>query len=174
MKEIYQLKITLTGSKPPIWRRVLVPSDFTLNQLHDVIQNCFAWDGSHLYAFEIGKKSYDDENPRSLNKKLNTFSFGVKSKFKYIYDFGDYWEHDILVEKILADNAKNKYPQCTGGARAAPPEDCGGVHGYEYKLSVLTDKKHPEYEEVSEWLGEDFDPQAFDVEEANAELEFLR
>jgi hypothetical protein len=174
MKDVYQFKITLVGSKPPIWRRVLVPSTLTLNQLHDVIQACFEWDHSHLYAFEINKELHDDEAPSTLAKKLNKLPIGVNSKFKYIYDFGDHWEHSIALEKILPADSRMQYPYCIMGARAAPPEDCGGIWGYEHNLTVLADKDHPEHAEILEWMGCEIDPEDFNGLEVNERLKYLR
>lgn len=169
MTEIYQFKITLAHSKPSIWRRVLVPSSFSLRKFHDVIQTCFNWDGSHLYLFDIYKEILDDEQPRSLSQKLSKLGLNLKKKFRYIYDFGDDWEHDIVLEKIILDKA-NIYPFCVAGERAAPPEDCGGVCAYEEKLEILADKNHPDYEEVLEWMGEDFIPELFNIAQINKQL----
>lgn len=174
MEEIYQLKITIADSKPPIWRRVLVSSTYTLDKLHDVIQACFEWEHSHLYGFEISGKIYDDETPGSLSKSLHSLSLGTQQVFKYIYDFGDNWEHTVVLEKIAPNDSSKNFPYCLGGERAAPPEDCGGIWGYENKLEVLADKEHPDYEDILGWMGNNIEPELFDLKEVNERLASLR
>jgi len=174
MQQVYQFKITLSGSKPPIWRRVLAPSDFSLEKFHKIIQACFDWYECHLYAFEIFNECYDDENPRSLSKKLSALEIGEKDKFEYIYDFGDCWEHIILLEKVLPYNIADDLPVCVAGKRATPPEDCGGIWGYADNLAIVADSSHPEHEEIKEWMGEDLDPEFFDIDKINARLGSLR
>lgn len=173
MHSIYQFKITLVGSRPPIWRRVLVPAHFTLKELHEVIQNTFDWEQSHLYSFEHLGKRYDDENPKSISKKLSELNIKEKSQLEYTYDFGDNWEHTVLLEKIITQEKEKIYPCCIAGNMAAPPEDAGGVWGYEHKRAILEDKNHPEYEALLEWMGEDFDADAFDQEAINERLRNL-
>ena len=174
MKTNYQFKITLAGSDPTIWRKVVVPSTFTLEQLHEVIQACFDWDGYHLYAFELFGKMVDDQHPSSLTKQLSALELKEKSKFKYIYDFGDDWLHMIELEKIIPDDGVKDLPTCLTGKRAGPPEDCGGIWGYESKLAVLADKTHPDYEDISEWMGDDITPEVFDIAGANKRLAEIR
>ena len=139
-QSIYQLKITLKGCRPPIWRRVQVRGDSTLEQLHWVIQLSMGWTNSHLHSFRIRGIEYGvpmpelgfdemglrDEQPVKLSKVIS----GEKFKFSYLYDFGDSWDHDILVEKVLEVDPNTDYPICIKGKRACPPEDCGGVWGY--------------------------------------------
>jgi hypothetical protein len=173
---VYQVKITLNGIKPPIWRRVQV-KDGSLAELHDVIQTCIGWDDYHLHVFVIGSEQYglpeqweDPEVGDSRKVRLNhLIAQGVK-KFRYIYDMGDSWEHTILIEKTLPVEAGVQYPRCIAGERACPPEDCGGPWGYADLLEVLQDPEHPEHEERLEWLGGEFDPEAFNLDEVNAEL----
>ncbi len=173
MKTIYQFKITLKHSKPPIWRRVLVPSSYTLKELHYVIQDCFEWTDSHFFSFIIFGECHDDENPGLLSKRLNTLELCEKMKFSYIYDFGDGWDHTIILEKILLDEHKMNNTVCIKGKRAGPFEDCGGIWGYENLINILTDKNHPEYDEMFEWVGEvEFDPEAFDLNEINERLAY--
>jgi len=133
---IYQLKITLKDSKPPIWRRVLVPGSFRLGKLHRVIQIAMGWTDSHLHMFIVngnyyGVPSPDDYEPvkSETRFKLETIAPPVKGKFIYEYDFNDNWIHTVLVEKILPPAPGEKYPQCITGKRACPPEDVGGVWG---------------------------------------------
>lgn len=173
-KEIYQFKIDLKDIKPKIWRRVLVPSSFTLKKLHAVIQECFGWGDCHLYAFDIFGEQYDDEIPRSLTMKLNKLNLAVKKKFTYLYDFGDSWEHNIVLENILPDDGSKNFPYCVAGECAAPPEDCGGPPGYEHLLEVICDQNHEDHEEMMEWLGESFVPELCDIKKMNEQLSYLR
>jgi hypothetical protein len=173
---VYQAKITLNGIKPPIWRRVQV-EDGTLGKLHDVIQTCMGWDDYHLHVFVIGSEQYglpeqweDPEVGDSRKVRLNhLIAQGVK-KFLYIYDMGDSWEHTIRIEKTLPIEAGINYPRCIAGERACPPEDCGGPWGYGDLLEALQDPEHPEYEDMVEWIGGEFNPEAFNLDEVNAEL----
>ena len=176
-KSIYQLKITLNDSKPPIWRRILVPDSISLHQLHTILQIVMGWTNSHLHQFIIDDEYYgdpeDDEMGDMKNEKryrLNQFVRRKGFKFIYEYDFGDSWEHIILVEAILPIQKGAQYPICLEGKRACPPEDVGGVWGYEEFLEVISNPKHPEHEEMLEWVGEDFDPEFFDIEDANLGL----
>ena len=176
---VYQLKITLADIKPPVWRRVEV-TDCTLSKLHEIIQIVMGWDGSHLWAFEIGGEQYgedpegemDMESSRKL-KLSQVVQRGVK-KFVYTYDFGDNWEHVIQVEKVLEADPKVKYPRCVKGSRACPPEDCGGAWGYGDFLAAVQNPTHESHEEMLEWVGGEFDPEAFDIEAVNKELATVR
>lgn len=180
MSTLYQLKITLRGSKPPIWRRVQVPGKFTLAKLHEVIQASMGWYSSHLYAFEIGEEMYsnptfqleDSRSDRTIT--LTRLIPGEKFKFHYAYDMGDYWEHTILVEKVLSADRNTQYPVCIKGKRACPPEDCGGVWGYVEFLEAINNPQHPEHHEMLDWVGGEFDSEAFDLKEANRQLQRLQ
>jgi hypothetical protein len=176
----YQLKIELEGSSPPIWRRVLVPGNISLGRLHAVIQLVMGWDNAHLHQFIIDKQIYSDPEfelneaggaPRVLNEKrtlLTEIAPRAGKVLVYEYDFGDSWTHRIKVEKILEQGpSTGSAVQCIDGARACPPEDCGGVWGYQDMLQVLKDPKHEEYESTLEWLGDDFDPESFGLEKIN-------
>ncbi|MEZ4771186.1 MAG: plasmid pRiA4b ORF-3 family protein [Caldilineales bacterium] len=178
---IYQLKITLRGSRPPIWRRVLVPGSFSLYKLHQVIQLAMGWTDSHLHQFIIDGQYYgipspDDWEPVIDERRhtLNKIAPGPKYKFIYEYDFGDSWEHEILVESIAEAEAGVQYPVCINGKRACPPEDVGGVWGYADFLEALSDPNHSEHEMYNEWIGGEFDPEEFDLDEINAELRRLK
>ena len=182
---IYQIKITLSGSKPPIWRRVLVSSETTLFKLHQIIQTVMPWTDSHLHMFEIGTERYSSPyEPGALAEldmqderrvKLRKIVSGEKFKFVYEYDFGDSWYHDLLVEKILPFDSQQKLPICIKGKRACPPDDSGGIWSYPYFLEALQDTEHPDHEMYSEWLGDEpFDPEAFDLDAVNARLKGLR
>jgi hypothetical protein len=175
--EVYQLKITLRGSRPPIWRRIQVRGDITLAELHDILQDVIGWTDSHLHQFIIGGMYYgvpdpdfDNDIVNEMKAKLAHVAGRVKSKFVYEYDFGDGWDHEILVEKILPPEPGARNPLCLAGARNCPPEDCGGIYGYEDLLKTISDPKHPDHENMLEWLGENFDPEDFDVDEVNRSL----
>jgi hypothetical protein len=174
---IHQMKITLKGVKPPIWRRVEVPGEFTLYQLHAVIQAAMGWEGGHLHAFRIYGQEYgmpDDEWGMEVEDEnaftLDGLHFSEKAKFIYQYDFGDDWVHEVLVEKILPREAGRHYPICVKGKRACPPEDVGGVWGYADFLEIMADPKHPEREGLMDWAGGAFDPEEFDLERVNRML----
>jgi len=209
MSNIYQIRITLVDTKPPIWRRVAVPGGLTLGKLHEVIQIAMGWNDCHLHHFflqdkalkpsaeELSRRVEADDIDRQFMDRIggrrffvaHTTPFGdptemegededavtlgelcpkVKSKIKYEYDFGDSWLHTIEVQKTdLVPEKGVVYPHCLTGKRACPPEDCGGVWGYERLLEVLADPRHGEYKDVIEWVGEDFNPEAFDLQEVN-------
>lgn len=180
---IYQVKVTLEGSKPPIWRRLLVHSDITLGDLHDIIQAAFGWFDYHLHQFIVGDTYYGEPHPdyfdwTEMNDeqevKLRQIAAGEGSKFRYEYDFGDGWLHQILVEKVLPPEPGQEYPVCIKGRRACPPEDVGGIWGYYYFLEAIQDPEHEEHETYLEWIGDEFDPDAFDLEEANEALDAFR
>jgi len=178
---VHQLKVTLKGSKPPIWRRIQVPSDTSLYRLHLILQVVMGWTNSHLYQFVVGRTYYGDPDPdyggemkNARTRKLSQVAPAEKDRFVYEYDFGDDWEHDILVEKVLPAVPGVRYLACLGGKRACPPEDCGGIWGYAELLEAIKDPNHPEHEEMVEWVGGEFDPEAFDLEEINESLRDMR
>jgi hypothetical protein len=179
--QVYQLKISLQNIKPPIWGRVQV-KDCTLPTLHDIIQTCMGWDDYHLHDFEIRGEWYGDPEQCQQDcgsdlevgnegkvKLSQLVAEGVK-KFRYTYDMGDTWEHLIQMEKMLAPEVGALYPRCIEGKRACPPEDCGGPWGYGGFLEAIQNPKHERHEELLEWVGGDFDPEAFDIEAVNEEL----
>jgi|GEM_PF-1816158 len=176
---VYQLKITLMGTQPPIWRRLQVLGDSTLSELHDAIQAAMGWTDSHLHEFHIGEARYGEPSleeelvPRTQDEGdalLSDVLGGEGTRFRYIYDFGDGWQHDILVEKILPPDPDVFYPVCTGGQRACPPEDVGGVGGFQQFLEAMANPASPEHNEYMTWFGGEYDPEAFDLEEANEVL----
>lgn len=176
--EVYQFKITLRGLQPAAWRRIEVPASYSLWDLHVAIQDAMGWQDYHLHAFrfddpnrggriEVGIPNEDAfvGDPVVLpgwEQPMSAYFDRPGMRVEYEYDFGDSWEHDLLFEGIIPRIKGQKYPRCTGGARACPPEDCGGVHGYERLLSVIFDPRDPEYESMLTWLGGDFDPETFD------------
>ena len=178
---IYQLKVTLRGIRPPIWRRLQVSSDTTLYKLHQIIQIAMGWENYHLYEFESGETRFGEPDPdwgmdikSSRRAKLSQVVKGEKTKFSYTYDMGDNWEHEVVVEKILMPELAQRYPVCVTGKRACPPEDCGGIWGYEELLEIMSDPTHEEYEERMEWLGPGFKPESFNVEQVNLALKRIR
>lgn len=180
MPSVYQLKITLKGCRPPIWRRVQVLADTNLSQLHWVIQLAMGWTNSHLHSFAIEGIEYGVPMPElawdgedvldEQTLRLDQFVTTEKFKFSYLYDFGDCWEHDILVEKVFLARPATQYPLCTKAMRACPPEDCGGVWGYQEFIEVIRDPRHPEHAETLEWVGGDFQPEEAALDEINARL----
>lgn len=183
-KQIYQIKMALKGSKPNIWRRVLMPSDLPLGDVHQIIQTTMGWDNYHLHQFLKDRNYYTVRAPgetdwdimdsidyKKMKLKLSNLLKAEKDKMVYEYDFGDGWAHDIILEKILPVDPKIKYPVCTAGKMNCPPEDCGGIWGYANMLEILKNPEHEEYNEYLEWLGEEFDPAFFDIAEVNELLQ---
>jgi len=173
---VYQLKITLRDSKPPIWRRVQVPGDITLYKLHRVLQVVMGWTDSHLHQFVIDGRYYGEPDPEfrevvsEKRVRLSQVVGDEKARFVYEYDFGDNWQHQIVVERILPPEEGKSYPVCLAGERAAPPEDCGGIWGYYELLQTLSNPDDPEHAQMLEWAGGPIDPEAFDLEEINQML----
>jgi Plasmid pRiA4b ORF-3-like protein len=178
---IYQLKVALKHSKPPIWRRIQVRAAITLYTLHQILQIAMGWTNSHLHQFIVGGVSYgepdrefDVEVVNEKRTRLHQIVRGVRAKFVYEYDFGDSWEHDIVVEKVLAPEAPMHYPRCLTGRRSCPPEDVGGIWGYRHFLDAIQHAEHPAHDDYREWIGGDFDPEAFDLEAVNQALQQIR
>jgi hypothetical protein len=166
--EIFQIKITLLDTKPAVWRRLLVPAGLSLGRLHECIQVSMGWTFSHLHEFLVGDKRYGVPDPefedpanrvyQETTVKLSTIAArGIKS-FSYTYDFGDGWEHEILIERALPAESGVEYPRFLEGERRCPPENCGGPPGYEAFLEALADPNHPEHDSIMDWYGGDYDP----------------
>ncbi len=179
---VYQFKITLLGARPAIWRRIQVP-ECTLDGLHEHIQTAMGWTNSHLHQFEIKGKRYGD--PELLDdglKDLECFDStkthlrqilprtGKRFAFKYEYDFGDGWEHEVLFEGSPPVDPMAAYPLCLEGERACPPEDCGGVWGYGNFLEAIRNPEHEEHESMIKWIGGRFDPEDFDAKRVTKEM----
>jgi len=176
---VHRLKITLRGSKPPIWRRIEVPSDTPLDHLHAIVQASFGWAGGHLWVFSTPGGEFGLPDPElghgdAARSTLTAVAGDQDDRIHYTYDFGDDWEHNIVVEDVRAADPERSYPRCVTGRRAGPPEDCGGMWGYSDLLEILADPDHPEHTERLEWLGlqaaDDLDPARFDVDEVNRAL----
>jgi hypothetical protein len=178
MSAILELDIVLKGSKPKIWRRVWVPETMTFHKLHYVIQFAMEWENCHLYRFIKGRFvhvvgiPHPDEFDRMEDSRklpISAILVAPKDNINYIYDFGDRWEHTVTVKKILPPDPGQTYPWLVGGAKAAPPEDCGGIWSYAGILETLKDKSSKQYKELLEWLGDEFDPEFFDKHTLNTE-----
>lgn len=170
------LKVTLDHIRPPIWRRLALPASMTLGGLHRTLQQAMGWDGGHMHAFDVGGEQYgdpDEEMEDCGNEERLTLAGlakkGVK-RFRYTYDFGDTWDHTILIEAKAPPPGVGAKPTCLAGARACPPEDCGGPPGYDGVLAALKAPDRPENRELLEWVGGDYDPEAFSVEDTNARM----
>ena len=180
---VFQVKLSLRGaSKPPIWRRLLVAQDLRLSRLHDVIQVAMGWTDTHLHAFSTAHGDYGVPDPEldfgdERKARLDQFLQATGDRIRYAYDFGDYWEHDLVLEKVLAPDPAIRVPACMAGRGACPPEDCGGVYGFAELRETLADPDNDEHDAMLEWLGigsaAEFDPAAFDVAETNELLDSL-
>lgn len=180
MNRILRIKATIEGVRPPVWRRLEVPADLNLYSLHWCLQIAFGWTNSHLHSFEVGGLSFAPKDTEGEGEYLDSRLQplwpleGRVKKFDYTYDFGDNWRHKIEIEEWTYAREGVKYPRCTAGARACPPEDCGGEGGYEELLKALSDLKHENHEDMKEWVGPYFDPEAFDLDAVNKELRKIK
>jgi len=178
---IYRIKIILQDTDPAIWRRIETP-DVTLAKLHELIQTAMGWTNSHLHQFEIADVRYTD--PRLMTGDFDDFGaldysgirisdlvskHGAKLRMGYEYDFGDGWEHAIVLEKVTPSEPGAKYPRCIAGERACPPEDVGGVYGFADYVEAITNPNHSQYRELLEWNGP-FDPAQFDAARATSRM----
>lgn len=168
-RHIYQLRISLADVSPQVWRRVLVPGGYTLDRVHRVIQYAMGWQDLHLHSFDIGGQQYGEPDPVGelvLRDELDARLDAVADKgdlFRYTYDFGDWWEHEVTVEDVFAAEPDERYPMCVDGARACPPEDVGGGYGYQELLGALDDPDHSRHDEARSWLGRELDPERFNA-----------
>ncbi len=166
----HQLRIALRGVNPPIWRGVQVRGDTPLRSLHPILKSAMGWTGTHLHEFRRSDGSSVTNESSAL---LSQIAQAEGSSFAYVYDFGDGWEHDVLVEKVLDAAEPLLHPICLAGERACPPEDCGGPTGYQDLLDALRDPDNPDHDEWLEWVGDGFDSEAFDIQAVNARLRQL-
>jgi hypothetical protein len=170
----YRITITLLGTRPPVWRQILVPDD-TLDQLHEHIQTAMGWTNSHMHQFRVGENRYAD--PDLMAESFDELEYldstttriselmpkrRKKVRFTYEYDFGDSWEHELEIEALPAGGGKEEVPTCLDGRGACPPEDVGGVPGFEEFLDAIGDANHERHDELLEWCGGRFDPDQFD------------
>jgi hypothetical protein len=180
---ILQVKIKLLGvSKPPVWRRLLVPAEIRLDHLHAVIQVAMGWSDYHMHVFSTDAGEYGVLDPELgfLDERRTTLSRLLSEpgdRIRYTYDFGDDWEHEIMLEKVIGADPEQRYPTCVTGKGACPPEDCGSVWGYARLREVLADPSDEEHASMLEWLelesGSDFDAAAFEIDAVNDSLGHL-
>ncbi|MGF1523219.1 MAG: plasmid pRiA4b ORF-3 family protein [Leptolyngbyaceae cyanobacterium] len=177
---VLRWQVWLADSEPPIWRRFQVSDRATLDHFHQVLQRVMGWQNSHLHMFEIQGDRYAapfdpplDDTHDSTQVILADLKFQRDSRFTYLYDFGDGWLHLLTLEDSLPADNSLPVPHCLEGQRACPPEDCGGVWGYEEILEQLGDPDAPDYEDLLEWVGGDFDPEFFPIEAVNQQLRSL-
>jgi hypothetical protein len=177
-QQILHFKIQLRDIKPAIWRRIEVPASYTFWDLHVAIQDAMGWLDSHLHAFRIRPPRMRAEvtigipDPEPFEGApdflpgwripVTQYFTDIGHRAQYEYDFGDGWEHDLVLEQVSTRLAKTKYPRCVAGARACPPEDCGGPGGYAQLLETIANPADPEHESMLEWLGGPFEAEAFD------------
>jgi hypothetical protein len=176
---VCQLTVTLDGIEPPIWRRLVVPAWFTLEKLHGVLQTALGWTNSHLHLFQFGEERVGMPHELSDFGETCTRSGRIVQlgdlvvhghrRIVYEYDFGDGWTHTIEIEGVLDEDGSTL--ACLAGARACPPEDCGGVAGYQHLLEILFDPTHQEFEESRRWVGPAFEPERFDLRLVNQQLQ---
>ncbi len=180
--DIYQLKITLMDVCPLIWHRIQVLDTVNLPQLHKVLQIVMGWENSHLHRFTVDRRrhlgrfdAFDNQHHYASKVTLRLLLGEQDTKSLYYeYDFGDGWIHEVCNEKALPPEPGKLYPFCIGGERHCPPEDCGGPHGYQEMLEALRDERDPDHASTVEWIGRDFDPEAFDADAVNRRLRRMK
>jgi hypothetical protein len=176
-KQVLQFRVVLREIEPPIWRRIQVPATYSFWDLHVALQDSMGWLDCHLHAFHIGDPEsgssieigipdddgFEDQEPCLPGWEVPIGDFFVKpgDRALYAYDFGDGWEHSVVLEAIAERVPRKRYPVCIAGERACPPEDCGGVPGYEELLQVIQDPSRDDHEEMLRWLGRRFEPDVF-------------
>ena len=172
MTNILKLRIKIPDIKPGIWREILIKNDITFKVLHEIIQLSFGWTNSHLYNFDVNGILFSmpdkefENNDLDVKNKITEFLIEKGQKAFYTYDFGDNWEHEIKIVDVLKKEKGIRYPKCLDGRRNGPPEDCGGIPGYEDVIDALTGKDKSEHEDLLEWLG-NYDPEKFDIDKIN-------
>ncbi len=176
---IMQLKIKLLGvTKPPVWRRLQLRADTRLDQLHEILQAALGWENYHMHVFSFGDEEFGIPDPELGFSDERQVTLGeltdVGARFRYTYDFGDDWQHEITVEDLLGADPDTHYPALIAAKGACPPEDCGGPWGYANLRQILADPNHDEHQDMLEWLGldnaSDFDPAAIATETIDHEL----
>lgn len=176
---IYRIHVSLLDTQPTIWRRIELSSQTTLKQFHNLLQIVMGWEDYHMHAFEAGKVRYGvpsgELHPSDVILPEGKFTLAdvlprKGSKLLYTYDFGDDWNHLIKLEAILPASLDIAYPRVLDGARNCPPEDCGGPFGYADLLDILSNPEDENHQEMREWAGAGFDPEAFSPEDRNRRL----
>ncbi len=177
---VHTLRIELLYVEPTVWRRFVVPSETKLPKFNRMLEAAMGWEGYHLHMFEIADLRFgvlDEDDDDVIDERRITVKQllpRVGSQVRWAYDFGDNWQHDVVVEAVEEPSPDARYPICTGGERACPPEDCGGVGGYEELREVLADPCHDEHEHLREWAGAGFDADAFDQMSVTKHLRQVR
>ena len=172
-ERLYLLRIKLLNAEPKIWRRFVVPASIALDDLHNAIQIVMGWEDYHLYQFMINRQGYTTEPESEEELDSSKYHLGdliqqKSEKFRYMYDFGDDWVHEIVVQDVDYSNPKlGAKPVCLEGEGACPPEDVGGVYGYLEFCKAMKDPSHSEHEE---WIGSDWDSEKFDIDAVNKQL----
>jgi hypothetical protein len=165
--DIVQIRITLLDVQPPVWRRVLAPATLPLHRMHATIQAAMGWLDQHLYEFQAGDRRYGEADPEdgpassvtdARTVKLSSLIEKGVDRLLYIYDFGDEWRHEIVVEDVRPGDPGVDYPCFVEGERRCPPEDCGGPPGYQSFLEAITNPTHPYHADAMEWYGDEYDP----------------
>jgi hypothetical protein len=185
-KTAIQLRISLKDHTPTIWRRLVVPGEIKLSKLHSIFQAAMGWEDYHLHQFQIGEQVYgvpddeldfeefDDVDDVDEDTVLLSEVVTAPMRFSYQYDFGDNWQHEVVVETMEPVPLVLKFAACIDGQRACPPEDCGGTGGFEEFVEAVTDPTHEEHVDYVQWVGRPFDPEAFSVAAINAALQRVR
>jgi hypothetical protein len=174
-EQVYILNVSLPGTEPLVWRKIMVPAHFTFEALHSVLQLVMGWQMKHLYDFEINRcrfsepDEFDDTPSKSVATDLIT-AIGENKEFYYNYDFGDSWRHQITVEGLALEDESFNYPICIGGENACPPEDCGGFPGFDNLKRKLSDTKDTEHLEYLRWVGGFYEPNSFDANRINRDM----
>ena len=181
LRKVYQIKVSLRDIRPPIWRRIEVLSDTTLEKVHMILQLGMGWNNYHIHQFTIGRVVYGQPHPDfdyevkdERKVKLSQMALKENTKFVYEYDFGNRWEHMVLIEKILPVEKGKHYPYCSKGKRACPPEDVGGPWGYADFLEIVQDATHSEHDNMLKWVGGEFDAEKLNLELVNENLKQIR
>ncbi|GAA1868118.1 plasmid pRiA4b ORF-3 family protein [Asanoa iriomotensis] len=178
-RQIFQVKVTLADVLPEVWRRVEVPGGYTLDRVHRVVQHAMGWQDYHLHSFEVDGVQYGEPDPDgelAVRDELDVRLDAVAHKgtrLLYTYDFGDWWEHELLVEDVFVAEPDERYPRCVAGQRSCPPEDVGGAFGYAELLVALRDPAHPQHAHLRGWVGRGFDAEEFDAVRASTLLRRL-
>ena len=176
---VYQFKISLNGVRPAVWRTIQVEANITLKRLAATILAVMGWENRHTHQFEIHERFYGPpaEKQNEYDETIDEEDFRLcdidpygLNRFKFVYDYGDFWKHTIQLEKVSQPKYDIKYPVCIKGARKCPPEDCGGPHGYKNFRGILSNPKHPEYKKTVQWSGGNFDPEEFDIDSINSQF----
>lgn len=184
---VFQFRVSLSGLEPQIWRRIQVPGNYSFWDLHVAIQDSMGWLDYHLHDFLIEDPASGESVRFGIPDEFDELDIAPDWEYRiadyftsenpraiYLYDYGDCWEHEVLLERILPRDSDSGYPKCLAGERACPPEDCGGIYGYQRLLEVLGNPLDEEHEEMAEWLGAPFDSEAFDPDKVRFDDPKLR